>query len=147
MSWLDTHFWQVLSVWSAVNVVLSNWARLVPPAGFWGKLLHVLVAVSPLDVVKAVKVIGAEAVPPMTCLALFLLGCVAAGTPAQQADVAAYGAESNACVATSPMRPQYNDCLAAVRARWCGPNGQLADAGACFYDAGPVVVLDAGVGQ
>jgi hypothetical protein len=52
-------------------------------------------------------------------------------TAAHQADVAAYAAEEQACVAQSATAGEARACVAAVQARWCGPGGQLAMAGAC----------------
>jgi hypothetical protein len=45
----------VLTAWTILNVVLSPLAEQVPPTTWYGKLLHVVVAVSPMDIMKAVR--------------------------------------------------------------------------------------------
>ena len=136
MTWLTANWLAVLTIWGVVNMALSKLAAHVSPTGFFGKLLHVVVAIGPLDVMKVIKTIGAEAVPPMACLAIMMVGCGGGlGTPAQQADIAAFAAEDNACVTDNSLRATIDACKDAVRARWCGVNGQLYDAGACTYSA------------
>lgn len=54
-----------------------------------------------------------------------------ATSAAQQADLLAYGAEQSQCVALAATSGEARDCVAAVRARWCGPGGTLASYGAC----------------
>jgi hypothetical protein len=54
-----------------------------------------------------------------------------ATTAAEQADVLAYGAEQSQCVALSATSGEARDCVTAVRQRWCGPGGTLANDGAC----------------
>jgi hypothetical protein len=72
----------------------------------------------------------------LIALAAILNGC-AGSTPAsvtvtavQQAEVAAYAAEELLCVQTAAATDAglagANTCIAGVRARWCGPGGQLA---------------------
>jgi hypothetical protein len=79
--------------------------------------------------------------------------CISCGAPqtatvvAQQADVAAYAAEQQACVANADARSGADSCIAKVKARWCGPGGQLSQAGGCGLDGGSVTsvtVFDGG---
>jgi len=60
MKWLQDNWLMVFSVWCAVNVVASSVASKLPPTGFFGKALHVFVAVSPMDVLKAFKTVGSQ---------------------------------------------------------------------------------------
>jgi hypothetical protein len=69
------------------------------------------------------------------------LGACGASQPeavvtAQQAEVAAYAAEEQQCVALAATRGQAHECIGTVRARWCAPGMPLAEAQACLYDAG-----------
>lgn len=69
-------------------------------------------------------------------LVLVAVGCSGAtpasvtSTTAQQADVAAYAAEEQACVqaaiAADAGLASANACIAGVKSRWCGDGGQLA---------------------
>jgi hypothetical protein len=65
MKWLQENWLMAFTVWCAVNTVVSPIAAKVPVAGFWGKLLHMFVAVSPMDVMKAIKTVGAQVTPPV----------------------------------------------------------------------------------
>ena len=60
---------------------------------------------------------------------------------ATQAEVVAYGAEQQECVALAATKQQADDCIADVRSRWCGQGGQLALRGACG-DSGIAVIPD-----
>jgi hypothetical protein len=62
---------------------------------------------------------------------------------ATQAEVIAYGAEQQECVALAATKQQADDCIAEVRARWCGTGGQLALRGACG-DSGIAALREAG---
>jgi hypothetical protein len=81
---------------------------------------------------------AAKSIAPLACLAL-LLGCSNPAPVIQNAalaaDVAAYTAESQDCVAGSANMAAYRNCVAQVRARWCGPGGTLQVANGCG-DAG-----------
>lgn len=64
-TWIDAHWWQILTVWSVANAtILSPLSAQFPPTTWYGKILHVVVGFSPLDAVKALKALGTEAVPP-----------------------------------------------------------------------------------
>lgn len=52
-------------------------------------------------------------------------------TAAKQADVTAYAAEEQSCVALASSRAEADVCISGVQARWCGPGGQLQLLGAC----------------
>ena len=69
-------------------------------------------------------------------------GCQSAPatSPADQANVAAYAAQLQQCVALAPTKAAAETCLGAVRASFCGPGGYLAEAGACTYEGGVAVV-------
>ena len=60
-------------------------------------------------------------------------------TAADQANVAAYGAQEQLCVSQAATRADADACLARVRAAYCGPGGYLAEAGACSYEGGAPV--------
>jgi hypothetical protein len=140
---------QVFGAWVVLNMVASPVASKVSPTTWYGKILHVFVAISPADVSKAIKVLGSSAVPPVAgavALLVLLSGCsgVSAVTvAAQQAEVAAYGADQIQCVSLADTRAQADSCIAAVKARWCGDGGALREAGACSYDT-TTVALDGG---
>lgn len=76
----------------------------------------------------------------IVAIAILILACSGAPPTVQNAalaaDVAAYTAESQDCVAGSANLAAYRNCIASVRARWCGPGGTLQQAGGCG-DAGP----------
>lgn len=78
-------------------------------------------------------------------------GCASSTPPAidptTEANLAAYAAEEQQCVALAGTRAAADVCITGVRDRWCAPGQPLADAGACtftFVDAGPIVFLDGG---
>ena len=60
MTWIPT----ALAAWAALNVLLTPVAVLVPPTNAVGKVVHVLLAIGPLDLLKAWQSIGAAMVPP-----------------------------------------------------------------------------------
>jgi hypothetical protein len=130
MTWLDAHWWQVLTAWSVLNVVLSSVATQVPATSGLGKALHVFVAISPLDVVKAFKSLGAAAVPPVAgaLLVLCLFGCSGTSPPtpatlnatAQDVAVGAYESELLLCVAQAATKVATDTCRLQVRGYWCG---------------------------
>jgi hypothetical protein len=67
--------------------------------------------------------------------------------PTTEANLAAYAAEEQQCVALAGTRAAADVCITGVKDRWCAPGQPLADAGACTFtlvDAGPVVILDGG---
>jgi len=86
------------------------------------------------DILQAVAVFPGV-VLAACALAIAAVHCVSPQTApvdaAQQADVAAYAAEEQACVATNATRAYADECIAAVKQRWCGPGGQLALIDAC----------------
>lgn len=125
MMWLQAHWLSLFTAWVALNMVVSPLAAKVPATGVWGKALHVFVAVSPMDVMKAIKTVGASVTVPLAVACLLLLGC--ASTDA----LASYRAESLDCVSKATTKVEADLCRAAVEARYCGAGGTLADAGAC----------------
>lgn len=50
---------------------------------------------------------------------------------APQADVAAYAAEQKACVDVAHTRAEADQCIAEVKAQYCGDGGSLHAAGGC----------------
>jgi hypothetical protein len=66
MKWLQDNWLMVFSVWCAVNAVASSAASKIPPTGFLGKTLHVFVAISPMDVLKAFKTVGSQLDVPVS---------------------------------------------------------------------------------
>jgi len=150
MTWISDHFLQIMSVWAALNVLLAPVANALPPTNWASKLLHVLMAIGPLDVLKAVKAIGAAAVPPTLPPAAVLLLCLGLShcggpqtttavldTTATQVAVAAYGSEQLMCVAYAGTRQQADMCRAQVHGYWCGHGLPAAcEAGAALADAG-----------
>lgn len=132
MKWLQDNWLMVFSVWAAVNAtVLAPISAKVAPVGFWGKLLHVLVAISPADVLKAFKTVGAELVVPVAMLSLLLLGCGASQAEREQAAVAEYGAGMHACNTMARSRDEADACREIVWEKYCAPGTLLGDAGAC----------------
>jgi hypothetical protein len=80
LTWLKNNWLMCLTVMAAVNTLLSPIAEKVPPTTWYGKILHVVVAISPMDIMKAMKAIGAAAVPPMGTMLLLLAMCFGLGT-------------------------------------------------------------------
>jgi hypothetical protein len=65
LAWIQQNPITVLAIWGAVNAgIISPLSNKVPPTSITGKVLHVLGALSPLDMLKAFKAVGAELVPP-----------------------------------------------------------------------------------
>ncbi len=62
--WVEANPMQALAVWAVVHAVAQSVAAKANPTSLVGKIAHVWCAVNPLDVVKAVKTIGEEFVPP-----------------------------------------------------------------------------------
>ena len=89
--------------------------------------------------------VGATTVWLAACA--WLLACSAAPptlqNAAQAADVAAYAALQDDCVAGSANRAAALACIADVRKRWCGPGGELQIQGGCG-DAGPEASIPVG---
>lgn len=71
---------------------------------------------------------------------IFTVCCAACGAGAlavEQAEVAVYAAQEQACVAQATTKAAADACIAAVKQGWCGDAGALATAGACgAQDAG-----------
>lgn len=132
MTWLTAHWTGILTVWGliwAVATALQNvnvtWVKTA---------CHVILALSPLDVVKALKQLGVALVPPVACLALFLLAC-GASTPSPTTsaveEAAIFGSQLNVCVQTASSRDVADQCRAGVEKFWCGPGGALASYSGC----------------
>ena len=65
IAWIQANPLLALTVWGGINAgLLSPLAKAIPPTSWYGKILHTLVALSPVDAVKAMKVIGTELTPP-----------------------------------------------------------------------------------
>ena len=75
MAWLNAHWLSLLMGWATLNaVVISPLAQQFPASGgTGGKILNAVAHLSPLDVLRAWKAIGAELVPPMGMLVLMAL--------------------------------------------------------------------------
>ena len=76
------------------------------------------------------------------CLGWLLASAACSGssptlTGVQASDVAAYTAEQQNCLTGSANIAAAQQCVAYVRARWCGYGGSLQQLGACGVDAGP----------
>lgn len=127
MAWLQDHWLGVFTAWVALNTVLSPIAAKVPVTGFFGKALHIFVAVSPMDLMKAIKTVGAELSVPlaMLCVAILAVSC-ATVAPLEQ-----YRTDSLDCIAKATTKAEADLCRAAVEIHYCGDGGALADAGAC----------------
>lgn len=67
----------------------------------------------------------------------FLMACggaqaaTNAASIAEQAEIAAYGAEEQECVAKAQTRSDADVCIMQVQARWCGDGGALSARGDC----------------
>ena len=129
MTWLQVHWLELFTAWVALNSVLSPISAKVPVVGFWGKALHVFVAISPMDLLKAFKVVGAQMAVPLATLAavcmIQLIAC-ASVTPLEQ-----YRTDSLACVSSASTKAMADLCRTAVEVRYCGDGGALVDSGAC----------------
>lgn len=77
MAFVQAHLMAILSIWTVLHVIASSAAPQCPPTTWYGKALHVWVALNPLDVVKAFKAIGAEMTVPLGPAVLVL--CLIAG--------------------------------------------------------------------
>jgi hypothetical protein len=61
LAWLQANPVTDLAIWGAVNAaVISPLAAKLPPTTWYGKALHIVGAISPLDALKAFKAFGAE---------------------------------------------------------------------------------------
>jgi hypothetical protein len=134
MAWLQANWLYVFTAWCALNAVLSPLAANVPTTTWYGKALHTFVAISPMDVMKAIKAVGASLAVPIAGATLCLLvavlpGCslfstssstpqTAAQTDAQARALAdgattlletAWEASANACLAAA--NAQHNDTI------------------------------------
>jgi hypothetical protein len=127
MKYLQDNWLALLTAWATANAILSPLSAKVSATSWYGKALHVFVAVSPLDILKAWKALGAQMTVPLACL-LLLLGC-ASVTPLEQ-----YRTEQLACVDKYSTVVDIDLCRNSVKARHCGAGGDLADAGGCSWD-------------
>jgi hypothetical protein len=88
-------------------------------------------------------VIGALSALAVAALIMCTPSSPALSNAAVAADVAAYTAEQEDCLSGSTTLPVARACVTQVRARWCGPGGQLAQVGGCG-DGGTIPMTDAG---
>lgn len=90
MTWLQSHLTVILTVWGALWALATALQSAFPAASVPYKVVHVVLAVSPLDFMKAIKTMGASLVPPVAVLCLIVgVGSVSAcslfGSPAPAA--------------------------------------------------------------
>ena len=83
LTFVQAHWLTLFTAWVAANFVLSPLAEKVPATTWYGKALHVFVAISPMDVMKAIKTVGAEvSMLPLAGAGLVMLlslGCASKG--------------------------------------------------------------------
>lgn len=80
LTFVQAHWLGLFTAWMFLNIFLSHVAEAVPPTSKLAKALHVWVAINPMDLMKAIKAIGAEVTPPMGGAMLVLLGALALGS-------------------------------------------------------------------
>ena len=104
MSYLQSHFTQILTVWGVLWAIASalNVANVFKDGTVGFRIVHFFLAISPGDFVKALKQLGGALVPPMMLLALVALvastsACSKNTPPPQTANyVAAESVETSA---------------------------------------------------
>jgi len=144
MHWMASHWPSMVCFWMALNVSLSALGHVVPPAGFWGKALHVWLAINPMDIVRAYKTINNELIAGAVGAGLFAIvaaygldGCAnQSHEELVRFAIAAYATEMRSCVELAATKRQADDCRLGVVAYYCGHGSLLGDAGACEGGSG-----------
>ena len=99
MMWLQAHLTMILTVWGAVWALATALQSAFPPASWAWKACHAVLAVSPLDFMKAIKTVGTSLVPPAAAILLVLVASTSACGNAAPAKTAAQArAEARAAV-------------------------------------------------
>jgi hypothetical protein len=94
MTWLMQHTTQILFVWGVIWALSTALQNVFPPGSALFKACHVVLALSPLDFVKAMKQLGLALVPPLAVM--LLVGCGGSQTTPQTPQNAAFDAVATA---------------------------------------------------
>jgi hypothetical protein len=119
----------LMVVWGVANFILSAISTNVPSTSTFGKVLHSIVAIGPLDMLKVVKTIGAQAVPPgatglglvVFCYVILRTTCSCAAMPTARTETCAV--RYQACVASSANMTAYLACRSQVDLSCLGDGG------------------------
>lgn len=119
LAYVQAHAAQILTIWACLWGAASTLQSVFPPTSVPYKACHVVLALSPLDVVKALRAIGVSVVAPLTGLLLFVgvavapPACTPAASPTSSASLqvdaratlvaleTAWTAAANACVSAA----------------------------------------------
>lgn len=124
-----------LTLWGAAWAVASVTQNAAKPGTAYWKACHVVLSISPLDFVKAVRTLGSSLVPPVACLALFLLlGCSGQTQTSGTANASLFSAQLSACGLNATTKAEDDACRASTERFWCGDGGALSGYSGC--DAG-----------
>lgn len=132
LSFAQSHAAQILTVWGCLWGAASTLQSVFPPTSAPYKACHVVLALSPLDVVKALRAVGVSIAAPLA--GLFLLVGVgvmstAACTPAASPESSSASLQADARVTVATLESAWtaaaNACIAASSA-------QAPDAGAAL---------------
>lgn len=83
MTWLQLHWTDILTVWGVLWALASTLQGAFPVASVPSRVCHAILAVSPLDFVKAIKAMGGALVPPVAAVLLIVVvGSTSACAPA-----------------------------------------------------------------
>lgn len=125
IAWLQNNMMAILTVWG-VLWALSSCLQNVFPVGSWPyKVCHVVLALSPADFAKALKIVGTAMIPPTLAL-LLVVGVLVS---------ACGGSQTAAAASAANVQAAAKQAVATASEAW------NAAAGACLAAAG---VTDAG---
>lgn len=141
LHFVQAHWVACFTAWVTINALLSPLATKVPATTWYGKGLHAFVALSPADVVKALKALGVKlpaALAGLACLVFLAAAGCGSLTAQDRLETGTFEGQQDACIAATPHDPAAIDaCRAGVHAQWCATWAKRFDAAVCApADAG-----------
>lgn len=121
LPWLQAHAGTILFVWGVLWAAASQMQTAFPATSRVGRVIHVFLAISPLDIGKMLKQFGPPAA--VLCLVFAALGCTPAKAPTSGVQVAATAvaaletAWTDAATACVDLADAQGDAGASTRAK------------------------------